>query len=92
MYILDPIEKSIRLAMRQKAEGGKICQVGKGVKYLLSFLQNINKDGGIKRGKSHYSSECTRVLQLVLHGKPLFACNNIAVSSMYIVICYLNAV
>ena len=35
---------------------------------------------------------CWSFTACVLNGKPLFACNNIAVSSMYIVICYLNAV
>ena len=45
-------------------------------------MQNINKDGG----KNWSFTAC------ILLGKPLFACNDVAASSMFIVICYLNAV
>ena len=56
----------------------------------LVGAQNINKDGAKTRVYIFWL--CWSFTACVLNGKPLFACNDVAASSMYIVVCYVNAV
>ena len=77
------------------SEGGKVNQVGQRAE--SSFL--IHKTRACTKHKQRWRKKLEQLefynslfSALKAHSKLLFACNDLAASSMYIIICYLNVV
>ena len=88
------IEKSIRLRdVCKRSEGGKVRQIGQRAenKGRLRSLHHSWFTKHKQRWRNLLSWNWS-FTACILHWKPLFVCNDLAASSMYIVICYLNAV